>query len=105
MPSSTASRARRSNSARLSFGGNANGWPIFHSVVLRVDCLVCFLAMRSLLHGYNRVWTIYFEGAVAGLSPVPLISAMISCRLSILATLSNPNRCGLADREPTSGLL
>jgi hypothetical protein len=53
IPSATASRAKRSNSARSFFGGNANGWPKFHSLRLRLDCLVCFLAMRSLSHVYS----------------------------------------------------
>jgi hypothetical protein len=53
IPSATASRAKRSNSARSFFGGNANGLPRFHSVGFRVDFLVCFLAMRSLSHAYR----------------------------------------------------
>jgi hypothetical protein len=56
IPSATASRAKRSNSARSFFGGNANGLPRFHSV-LRVDFLVCFLAMRSLSHVYGTFWS------------------------------------------------
>jgi hypothetical protein len=54
IPSATASRAKRSNSAGFFFRGNANGWPKFHSVELRVDCLVCFLAMPSLSHVHSR---------------------------------------------------
>jgi hypothetical protein len=56
IPSATASRARRSNSAGLFFRGKANGWPRFHSVGLRLDFLVC-LAMRSLSHVYGTFWS------------------------------------------------
>ena len=48
------SRASRTKLERFSFGGNASGWPRFHSVVLPVDPLV-FLAMRSLSHVQDRL--------------------------------------------------
>jgi len=44
IPSSTASRAKRSNSAVLFLRGKASGWPTFQSVIWRFGFLVRFFA-------------------------------------------------------------